>query len=257
MKKIILILGFVGSSFFGYWSSVQAQIVYAPQTSNVGYAYCFDPVTGQVINNCNVTLSNGYYVTPSLHNHSSPAPPVSNLSPTFGNTGTTGLPVTVTTTQVGQVEGIVTCSNFCTLTYVYVAYSDLIELVASPTWWVLIGATTWHPVNHYGTLATIVGIQNVAAQYKMEFPANPVIAINDIGLPFGGIFDLNRNWAGPHFNHSRGKAVDIRGNGTANSVPRIAAVQQRFMQICQLRGATLVLHENQGTTNEHFHCQWP
>lgn len=257
MNKVTLVLGLVGALFAGIFSKAHAQLVYPPQSSNVGYAYCFNPYTGQVINNCNVTLSNSYYFIPQLHNHNSPAPPTSNLSPTFGNTGTTGLPVNVTTTQVGQVEALQVCSNFCTITDIYVAYNDLVELVPSPTWWVLIGATTYHPINHFGTLSTIVGIQNVAAQYKFEYPSYDVIAINDISLPYGGIFDLNRNWAGPHYNHSRGKSVDIRGNGLPNSVVQISSVQQRFMQICQIRGATLVLHESQGTNNEHFHCQWP
>ena len=134
-------------------------------------------------------------------------------------------------------------------------YTDLVRLLPGKDW-VLIGATPYHPFNHYGTPKAVRGIQAVAKQYHSEHPQYDVIAINDIGLPLGGIFDLNGNWRGPHFSHSRGNAVDIRGNGRPNSVKRMPAVQKRFKEICMENGAWRALHESQGTTNEHFHCEW-
>ena len=178
------------------------------------------------------------------------------MFPTWGNTGIFGLPVLISTTQVGQIEGVWVCADYCTFTDFFVAYTPRIPLLSGNDW-VRIGATTSHPVNHFGTVATVLGIMAVASQYHSDYPAYDVIAINDIGLVMGGIFDLNKNWAGPHFNHSRGKAVDIRGNGLPNSVQRIPSVQERFMEICEDYGASLVLHESQGTSNEHFHCEWP
>lgn len=40
-----------------------------------------------------------------------------------------------------------------------------------------------------------------------------------MSLPYRGIFDLNQNWQGPQFSHSKGTAVDVRGNGGLYSVP--------------------------------------
>ena len=232
-----------------------AALFYKPETSNLAYAYCFNSA-GQIVHNCNVTLSVGYYFSTAQHNHTNTSRPVSTVTPAAGNTGTTGLPVILKTTRVGQIEGVVVCADLCTVTAVSVGYTDLTELTGGANW-VLIGATTIHPNNHWGTSTTITGIKNVAAQYRSEYATYPVIAINDIALPIGGIFDLNANWAPPHASHSRGTAVDIRGNGRPNSVPRVAAVQQRFMAICKEKGAVQALHEGKGTVNEHFHCRWP
>ena len=99
--------------------------------------------------------------------------------------------------------------------------------------------------------------ENRFGEFRFASFLYDVIGINDMSLVVGGVFDLNNNWSPPHSNHSRGKAADIRGNGNANSVPRIPDVQNRFMDICRGYGATIVLHEFIGTSNEHFHCEWP
>lgn len=251
----------VAAVFAVYTSGVIGQIVYQPETVNIGFAFCFNPANGEIVPNCDVTVSNGFFFEPRQHNHDNPPPPVSALNPTSGNTGITGLPVTVTTTRVGQVEGMVVCADLCTITPYFVAYTGFTELSGGSNW-VLIGVTNDHPENHWGTPATISGIQAVASQYHAEFPNNDVIGINDIALPIGGIFDLNRNWAGPHFNHSRGKAVDIRGNGMLpNSVPRQGPAHDRFLEICMENGATAGATQFEEFPNnpsrDHFHCEWP
>ena len=168
------------------------------------------------------------------------------------------LPVLLYTTNVGQFEQIWVCiyGGACRRHDYVVRYGPFTSLLPGSDW-VLIGATDSHPLNHYGRYSTIGAIKAVASQYHAEYPDYDVIAINDISLPLGGIFDLNRNWRGPHYQHSRGKAVDIHGNERPNSVPRIASVQARLMQICRIHGASIVLHESRGTYNEHFHCEWP
>jgi len=250
MKKITLIGALLLLS-----SQAHAQFTFQPQSVNAVYAYCFN-FNGEVVPNCNVTINNGYYFVPTQHNHDSPPPPLSTILPASGNTGASGLLVLIGTTHVGQIEGAVVCADLCTVTDYIVAWNDFFALSGGGNY-VLIGATTSHPDNHNGTAAALIGIQQTANQYLSEFPTNPVIAINDIALPLGGQFDLNRDWAAPHASHGRGKAIDIRGNGGPNSVPQVAAVQQRFREICQSNGASVTIHESVGTTNEHFHCQWP
>lgn len=234
----------------------RAQFVFEPQTTNPVVAFCFDPVTGQVVNNCNVTLQSITYFTPPQHNHTNPPPPSSALVPSAGNTGTMGLPVNIVTTVVGQLESAFVCASFCTFTDYAVIYNDLFQVAPSGNY-VFIGEKTEHPNNHFGTSPAISAIQVTALLYRQEFPASPVIALNDMSLPLGGKFDLNFTWTtGSHANHSRGFAVDVRGNGGPNSIPRITAVQERFEQLCTQTGAIVVLHESIGTSFEHFHCQW-
>ena len=219
-----------------------AQFVFEPKSSNLVFVYCFDD-RYRIVPYCDVVLRNFSYYT-WIHSHFFlPRPPVSQLAPRTGNTGILGLPVFVRTTKVGQDEGIDACASRCTRARVRVAYGDLR--------WLGSGS------NHYGTASTLRGIRGVAAQYRSEFPDYDVIGINDIALPYGGIFDLNRDWSAPHHNHSRGKAVDVRGNGRPNSVRRSAEVQRRFREICLLNGARRVLHEDRGSNNEHFHVEWP
>ncbi|MEX2963983.1 hypothetical protein [Microbulbifer sp. TYP-18] len=241
---------------FSFSATAAAQVLYLPNNENFGTAYCINLQTGEVVPDCDVTLANGVYFVQNQHNHNSPAPPVSSVIPLSGNTGCCGLPVAIRTTKVGQVEWLAVCADYCSVTDIYVGYPDLVELTSGSNW-VLIGQTSSHPINHFGTPPTVNGIKAVASQYRSEYPQYPVIAINDIALPLAGIFDLNRNWQGPHFSHRQGKAVDIRGNGGPNSVPKIPSVQARFREICLEKGATRALHESIGTTNEHFHCQWP
>jgi hypothetical protein len=234
----------------------RAQLVFEPQTTNPVVAFCFDPVTGQVINNCDVTLQSSVYFTPQQHNHSNPPPPSSALVPNSGNTGTMGLPVNIVTTVVGQLETAFVCASFCTFNDYAVIYNDLFQVAPSGNY-VFVGATPEHPNNHFGTSPAISAIQVTALLYRQEFPANPVIALNDMALPLGGKFDLNFTWTtGSHANHSRGFAVDVRGNGGPNSIPQDPVVQNRFLELCRQTGATLAIRESVGTVNEHFHCQW-
>ncbi len=233
----------------------EAQLLFAPSSTNTVYAYCVNQY-GQIVTYCNVSLYNGYYSYTGGHNHENSSHIWSGLYPYAGNTGCCGLQVQVYTTSVGQVEWIDTCADVCSTTDFTVGYGDLYVYGGGDAW-VLIGQTPTHPDNHWSIVATNNGMQGVAVQYHNEYPNYDVIGINDMALPVGGVFDLNSDWSPPHSNHGRGKAADNRGNGAANSVPRIPDVQNRFMDICRGYGATIVLHESIGTNNEHFHCEWP
>jgi hypothetical protein len=160
--------------------------------------------------------------------------------------------------KVGQIEWADLCCDIrCFRFFWFVGYNGFVE-IGTGSDWVLIGQTTSHPSNHWGTQSTIDNMKLMAGDYHTQYGGTyPVIAINDISLEYGAVFDLNQDWVPPHSNHGQGKAVDIRGNEEANSIPRVADVQNAFMEMCQDRGATLVLHESVDTGNEHFHCQWP
>jgi len=143
-----------------------------------------------------------------------------------------GLSVNIVTTVVGQLESAFICADFCTFNDYAVIYNDLFQVQPNANY-VFVGATTAHPNNHFGTSPAISATQVVAILYHQEFPALPIIALNDMALPLGGKFDLNLTWtSGSHAQHSRGFAVDVRGNGGPNSIPRDLAVQNRFEQLC-------------------------
>lgn len=78
--------------------------------------------------------------------------------------------------------------------------------------------------------------------------------MNDMSLPFGGVFDINQNWSPPHFQHSTAGAVDIRGNTALYAVPN--SQQPEFRQICVDKGAILAITEAPGTSNQHIYCEW-
>ena len=87
-----------------------------------------------------------------------------------------------------------------------------------------------------------------------RYPSQGKIAVNDMALPFGGIFDVDQDWETPHITHSRGKAVDVRGNTESLAIP--TSQQQEFVEICEDKGAIEAIAHGSGS-NRHIHCRWP
>ena len=76
---------------------------------------------------------------------------------------------------------------------------------------------TSHPENHYATNDTISAIQGMAQDY-FEATEGTMISINDMSLPWGGLFDISGNWAPSHHWHRTGKSVDIDHEGVDETV---------------------------------------
>lgn len=75
----------------------------------------------------------------------------------------------------------------------------------------LIGSKPQHPESHYGHPALIAALETLADKYYQKF--NTPLQVNDISLPWGGLFDLGRDgpwWKSPHAEHRDGKQADIR-----------------------------------------------
>ena len=189
--------------------------------------------------------------------------------------GTDGFPFEINTSQVGQNEWVRACNGFpnpdtnegnCKEHNFDVKYSDLkdysLTIKANSKLMIPIGKTGTHPFNHYGTQPMGKAITAIATQYRAEFSCYKdgslkyePIGINDIALPYGGVFDVENNWRGPHFSHHRGKAVDIRCHSTnRNSVIYDEDIIKRFLQICRENGLQYAEHERKGTKYEHCHC---
>lgn len=67
----------------------------------------------------------------------------------------------------------------------------------------------YHPDNHYGVQKLIDTLKTIADGYRAVFPEAAPIQINDMSLPWGGIFDYGHNWTRPLFNHETGLDADI------------------------------------------------
>lgn len=91
---------------------------------------------------------------------------------------------------------------------VEVKVPDLMPL-DSLSWYNLTGSTSSHSANHYGTNSTKVAVYNMASDYWNE--ALVRLGINDMSLPWGGLFDINGNWSSSpgHSLHRTGESVDI------------------------------------------------
>jgi len=112
---------------------------------------------------------------------------------------------------------------------------------------VLIGQTSSHPENHYGTENTLWTLLDLAMGYFET--ENGTVRINDISLIWGGLFDIKANWASPHRSHRIGKNVDVDDISAEGKV-----ITERSLRkvIRDLRLNVTILNEG-----NHFHLTFP
>lgn len=138
-----------------------------------------------------------------------------------GDTGPFGIWSTVYTAPeaAGIIEADVVCgpSNFpsAPLTFTIGVRIAGIEQLSAGANYILIGSfgqpgvTSKHVQNHYGTSVLVQRIIGLANDYAKKFPGEK-LAINDMSLEEGGLFDISNNWKPPHKSHRFGTDVDIR-----------------------------------------------
>jgi hypothetical protein len=95
------------------------------------------------------------------------------------------------------------------------------------------------------------GLWNAAVVFLAQHPSQGKIAVNDMSLPFGGLFDIAGSWEPSHWEHNRGRSVDVATAGQYGIPPEQA---DEFAQMCKDKGGTLSQNE---PANNHVHCQWP
>jgi len=226
------------------------------------YTYCENPSNGQVVA-CNISLSTTYYQYRNGHFHSNPPPPVSSISPSSGYTGSYSnwqIPVTLTTTQVGQIEALYISDddNGDVVHYDYgVGYLGLVYIDNSNVFYQTGGNTTNHgdnTWNHYMTVNAATGLQNAATFYINSYNPGQKVCINDMALPIGGKFDIHDDWQSPHISHDQGTAADVAA--AAGQCPGSYIVNlNTFRQACINVGHSL--SANTITEGNHVHCRWP
>jgi hypothetical protein len=173
---------------------------------------------GQLVPNVNVRLEATAVANSGGHSHHDANRPNGSLGGSggtpnvvTGNTGTTGFVFGFTAAEIsGSHEIAATCTD-CTQDgpdTVRVMVSGLQELGPGADY-DLIGQTTPHPENHYGTASLIASLRILAQAYAKAFPGNR-LAYNDMSLEFGGLFDIAAGWRPPHRSHRLGTDVDLR-----------------------------------------------
>lgn len=123
--------------------------------------------------------------------------------------------------------------------------------------------------NHYAPLGVILSTQLIAFAYQDSFPNEYVLRINDISLPYGGLFDINGTWKPPHNSHRTGEDVDVGTElpGIREGVPvrtprrgtpwpsTVLGRNRIFEDICDDNGVTADIHDP-GTIEEHYHLDF-
>lgn len=123
--------------------------------------------------------------------------------------------------------------------------------------------------NHFGNQTTIQTLENIAKSWHTQFPNEHTLYINDISLPFGGLFDVNGNWLPEHSSHRTGMDVDIKTElpsfrpGIPVRIPRDATNWQNtqliknaiFEEICERFGVDADIHAD-STIYEHYHLDF-
>ncbi len=172
---------------------------------------------------------------------------------------------------VGHPEYVRTCgvdTGGCSRADFGAGYTDIFWVEEKPEY-IHVGATSRHEnsnsYNHWMRSGPAYGIWGAAQDYLAAHPEQGKLALNDMSLPYGGLFDISGNWAASHWEHSNGKSVDVRANCAAcgglgqYSLPDNPTIHNEFLDYCRDRGAT---HPNTrlefaGQSNQHIHCQWP
>lgn len=223
-------------------------------------------------------------------------PSSSNQDPKFRMKATyngwPGFAFKVEASIVGQEEALTACNGFpgpllrnCSAHTLHVKHPNLSNFRATldkdngqdHDTMVATGSKAPHKKNHYGTSTFNRVLKRIAQQYYDEFSCYEKaadgshlgyqpIGVNDMSLPYGGVFDINQNWKTPHSSpgHHKGLAADIRLRdpkkfpGTKNnSVIYSKQVIDRFLEICADHRMNFVRRwpEYIGTENEHIHVE--
>lgn len=176
---------------------------------------CIDLATGNIINNCNVTITHQPEAFSGGHNHDSSTRPKGQFQPSSGSTGTSGLNTTYTSPEVSGILDVTitgTDPNGNALApssfTIGVQIGGLISLPAGANY-SLVGQTANHGDNHYGNATMNATLVNLANSYVAVFPNNP-LAYNDMSLVTGGLFDISGGWSKPHVSHRLGNDADLR-----------------------------------------------
>jgi len=182
--------------------------------------------------------------------------PLGTLAATQGATNAQGIFETTYTAPIfgGDVyiSGTLDGSSISRVLDMIVAVDGLDELGVSADY-SLVGGTTTHPSNHWGTATALTNLPLIASDYLNQFPdtvvPDGVLRYNDMSLIWGGKFDLDHDWGnGDHVEHRIGINCDVYSANVPTS--RWPALTRIF----QLRGSPN--YGNETASANHWHLKF-
>ncbi len=184
--------------------------------------------------------------------------PLGKLDKTRGTTDSSGCVASnFTPSHIAGVVGVnASIPNISVGVDILVGLPNLVYLFDG-TNYTRIGVTSSHPSSHWGTQAAVDALPLIADDYKTQFygnnpiPDNQKVAYNDISLPYGGKFDINKKWTsvGAHAEHRKGINCDTR----SSNIPENRWVE--LNRIFRERGSTRTNNET-GTDAPHWHLRF-
>jgi hypothetical protein len=193
---------------------------------------CLNSSTGEVIPDCQVSLTKAAVAGSGGHLHHDQNRPSGSLSWSSGSTGSTGVrTLTYTAPEVaGQVEietaGVASGSQASARFTVNVRMDGLEPVPLAGDGFEMDAHSVGHGSNNrYATAGVIQQLQTVVNAFRQRLgrlpqpPAEiPILVFTSISLPSGGLFDVDANgdgvidnlWSPPHISHRFGVDADMR-----------------------------------------------
>lgn len=122
------------------------------------------------------------------------------------------------------------------------------------------------PDNNHSAAQIVRDSLPLMANVWVDSLEQDTLFINDISLPFGGIFDIDGTWAPPHTTHGQGLEVDIRTELLSVNPPRRGikvrnaqgqtVKNKEFEKIAKRFGVRLPNIDEEGTNFEHYHLYY-
>lgn len=269
MKAIIHLLSFISMLVVMQTLAIAQSYspIYAPQSQHTLTYVCVDQYDNP-ISYAYIYAYSGTYLYTNSHLHSSPLPLNSTVSPYEQYTDYWGaFTISLTTTLVGQAEVLFLSCSYGGVTVnvsenYAVGYND-VYYNHHPEIWAKIGGDdtgggTQHgstDYNRYMKSGPAYGLYYATQSYLAAHPGVQRICTNDMALPFGGKFDINRTWTSPHSQHDRGTAADVAATGSAqcSNAGGTGVDIIDFRNRCIAEGA---LAQYSFLEVNHVHCGW-
>ncbi|MCL5268339.1 MAG: Ig-like domain-containing protein [Bacteroidetes bacterium] len=229
----------------GYKNEANTLVGYRPER---GFTVLVTDAQGSPVKNAAVEITQDYQKGTGGHAHaaSSDVTPPPSLQGTFYGQGASGPSIRLTTDQDGMAVVDKYVASQISGTYLITAYlvsdpsvkdtvnlnvqvpalvnfRDLIFLPRGEEPYTLAQATQAavnnHPDNDYCTPAMGDSLFLAVLDFY-DWSASPAgggvpikISLNDMSLPWGGVYDIDADWRSPHQLHRIGRSVDINNGG--------------------------------------------